>query len=1052
MQLIITDHLVGLNIDPNEGDVAITSIDNAGTPGRLNQFVLNEYGYSISDIPGREILSQHGFHSATAEGKKPILFVVTVNGGDPALNLEQNLFKTLSEFRGWFRRKKLWIPLMGTGDGGLSLEKSYEITVSVINKFQTEFPTSTKILLSIPDSPEGAALFNNINQATEFKSNSLQELLRYNSINIYVGLGFFGKGNDQTQRFYNEGIWDSGSNEEKYDDLLKKIKRNDLILLRNAFHKGVIENLKIKGIGYVLENKNNGKTLKVLWLYRSLNIDTNLINKYRGRIAQLDQLDIPLILGSIPIEFRNRLYDFVSNKIKDFLPGLVSDSDKGTDYLDIAKDVHAFARVIAARSFEPPLAIALFGRWGSGKSFFMRKLREQIDRLGSVKGEDTGYCQGVVHIHFNAWSYIDANLWASIVTRIFEGLREYILGNKKSEVFTDEIEKDLASKLNIAQEEVQLLELQSKALQEQIKQLNDKKSELSGKISGDIKKIQKRTIANVLAEVDKQFNVKDQIQNSLNQNQSFIKTSEELKRIIPETYWENPQQLYAESRKVQTFIRDFFVGRNLWSNILWAIIIIAIVVGVACLLPPVRWFVEHWNFALTPQTWLCVSSLGVVLSRAISTYRRLQPTVAAFWRIKEEYEKKKAIAIAEFEQTEKALQLEIEKNMKEIDVVNQQLNQTKTLKAEIEYKKKNALSTQALYLFIERRSNSEEYQKHLGIVSMIRKDFQILSELFNGHKSELISAKDKEKFRKYFSKRLERIVLYIDDLDRCPEELVVQVVEAVNLLMAFPLFVVVVGVDPRWIKRALDQKHSYQFGNSDTAESVDPAQYLEKIFQIPFRLKDAEDKSIREMIRQLSGVESPVPSNRSESSSAKPSGENNSDSSNSSSSSQKTTADSNSDEADLFAVSDKPEDLVITETEMLFMQDMSVVIGTNPRAIKRFVNIFRVVKAHSEFKYNEEDKYELAAILFLLALPLGNFKYLTKSFQTYITINNDNGTQLRSYLQKVSTPPDETEEKLRKRLDVLLSDEENYRILQNTPFPLFAKYYPFVSRFAFGDF
>ncbi len=41
--------------------------------------------------------------------------------------------------------------------------------------------------------------------------------------------------------------------------------------------------------------------------------------------------------------------------------------------------------------------------------------------------------------------------------------------------------------------------------------------------------------------------------------------------------------------------------------------------------------------------------------------------------------------------------------------------------------------------------------------------------------------------------RIDRIVLYIDDLDRCPEVKVVEVLQAVHLLLAYPLFVVVVG-------------------------------------------------------------------------------------------------------------------------------------------------------------------------------------------------------------------------------------------------------------------
>jgi hypothetical protein len=47
------------------------------------------------------------------------------------------------------------------------------------------------------------------------------------------------------------------------------------------------------------------------------------------------------------------------------------------------------------------------------------------------------------------------------------------------------------------------------------------------------------------------------------------------------------------------------------------------------------------------------------------------------------------------------------------------------------------------------------------------------------------------------SRALNRIVLFIDDLDRCDPDRVVKVLEAVYLLLAVKLFVVVVGVDAR---------------------------------------------------------------------------------------------------------------------------------------------------------------------------------------------------------------------------------------------------------------
>src|SRR4029450_3168764 len=54
--------------------------------------------------------------------------------------------------------------------------------------------------------------------------------------------------------------------------------------------------------------------------------------------------------------------------------------------------------------------------------------------------------------------------------------------------------------------------------------------------------------------------------------------------------------------------------------------------------------------------------------------------------------------------------------------------------------------------------------------------------------------------------RFSRIILYIDDLDRCPPDTVVKVLQAVHLLLTFPLFTVVVAVDARWVSRALRER------------------------------------------------------------------------------------------------------------------------------------------------------------------------------------------------------------------------------------------------------
>ena len=98
---------------------------------------------------------------------------------------------------------------------------------------------------------------------------------------------------------------------------------------------------------------------------------------------------------------------------------------RGRTASDIMADVRSLATVVAAKSVDPPLSIGLFGEWGSGKSFFMGKMREHVDRLQDETRKADGesaYCGHIRQIVFNAWHYADANLWASLVTHIFESL------------------------------------------------------------------------------------------------------------------------------------------------------------------------------------------------------------------------------------------------------------------------------------------------------------------------------------------------------------------------------------------------------------------------------------------------------------------------------------------------------------------------------------------------------------------------------------------------------------------------------------------------------
>jgi hypothetical protein len=97
----------------------------------------------------------------------------------------------------------------------------------------------------------------------------------------------------------------------------------------------------------------------------------------------------------------------------------------------------------------------------------------------------------------------------------------------------------------------------------------------------------------------------------------------------------------------------------------------------------------------------------------------------------------------------------------------------------------------------------------------------------------------------------------------------------VHLILALPLFVVVVGVDSRWLLTSLHRHYQAQLGSADRQEAArseaeeermplaaglgqddwtsTPQNYLEKIFQIPFAIRPMDRKGFRELLGQVLG-------------------------------------------------------------------------------------------------------------------------------------------------------------------------------------------------------
>lgn len=238
--------------------------------------------------------------------------------------------------------------------------------------------------------------------------------------------------------------------------------------------------------------------------------------------------------------------------------------------------------------------------------------------------------------------------------------------------------------------------------------------------------------------------------------------------------------------------------------------------------------------------------------------------------------------------------------------------------------------------FISDRLGSDDYRKRLGVPALVRRDLARISTLIQQRHSAQQRAADPTG-----EHGIDRIVLYIDDLDRCPTKLVVDVLQAVHLLLAFPLFVVVVAVDARWLSHSL-REHYHQLQGTDAA----PEDFIEKIFQVPFWVRPL-DPMVR--YRMITGLMS------SNLAAGDTTATNTATSATPTKSAEPDIAESDLPELRSLVASfaDTDDDslwleaaaLPITRQEFGWMQQTAPLLGDTPRAVKRFTNIYLLVRS-----------------------------------------------------------------------------------------------------------
>jgi hypothetical protein len=104
----------------------------------------------------------------------------------------------------------------------------------------------------------------------------------------------------------------------------------------------------------------------------------------------------------------------------------------------------------------------------------------------------------------------------------------------------------------------------------------------------------------------------------------------------------------------------------------------------------------------------------------------------------------------------------------------------------------------------------------------------------------------------YYAHGARRIVVFVDDLDRCLPENALQVLESMKLLFDLEGFVFIVGLNQSVIQRAVSVKYASTF--SDETDHEDGARgkdYIKKIFQVPFGLPQVSIEQLPEYFKAL---------------------------------------------------------------------------------------------------------------------------------------------------------------------------------------------------------
>lgn len=668
-----------------------------------------------------------------------------------------------------------------------------------------------------------------------------------------------------------------------------------------------------------------------------------------------------------------------------------SDNAQPVDAFGAKADADALAELITLESAGTPMAIGIFGHWGTGKSTLMRLTQNSVKDLadterllrnddGSVAPDDTRDAElrrvaNVVQIRFNAWTYADSeNLWASLTADFFDQLAaggiDPWLERERGLRLVKEIAKRVSDEQKVAlKSESEIEDIQRTiAMAKERLDVTEKKRDdidrdaaveaLKGQLGLILSKDSPERDPTLLAL--SAIGV-DRATLGVDRGPKFMTAAE--KEKASQQMADNLAGTIVDFASAPGVIARFWRNKSLlfkrrawmrWSNplIYWVLGVAVVFVGGAAFLR-VSGGDGSAAFLDAHRWWL--AGLGSVLSIAHYAYRLFKP----IFQVAERYEDariRKAIEI------DKEI-AEIKKAKVEAEDKLQTLNKARDRALEFSRSYERASTGESpartLQYLLQESADLSAVRAKLGFLATVRRCFEHLEYVIRLAKTPpkatgtgsapaaapaaTTAALSATATGEVAVPRIDRIVLYIDDLDRCSEAKVVQVLEAVHLLLAFEFFVVIVAVDPRWLRLALASHYEKQLASisDDVPDPLRPtvSDYVEKIFQIPFLVRPLSENNFtgygsyldRLFAGQIEGGEpaQPVPA-------PPPEGP--------------VTVDgiefrpAPEGYVSPGAREDSERRLLVTRPEIALLRTLGPLAAKSPRAVKRMMNIYRLMR------------------------------------------------------------------------------------------------------------